>query len=269
MLMQVPSEPKARWRVRIAFLCLFAVFVALSFGAWYLADLSRLLDRNAARDSRAMVQGVTEPAQIDAALRQHPSNKFLQLVAMAIRAANDTSAAADKLFNEVEQPAIPAGINLAALNRSDLEALRRNLKTAEANALAFMPRHTALLKTEREGIEKYALSLHAEKETLTKLLEVIDKQHAETSAFFSNMMSARAEFYRAYESLVAVIAGEAGSYKVADGQFVFQFQRTVDRYNVANHATAVAAQRVGELAEERKRLETSQQAAWVQFVNRK
>src|SRR5664280_1149703 len=63
MLMQVPSEPKARWRVRIAFLCLFAVFVALSFGAWYLADLSRLLDRNAARDSRAMVQGVTEPAQ--------------------------------------------------------------------------------------------------------------------------------------------------------------------------------------------------------------
>ncbi|HXB77381.1 MAG TPA: hypothetical protein VNX23_08260, partial [Bradyrhizobium sp.] len=72
-----------------------------------------------------------------------------------------------------------------------------------------------------------------------------------------------------YESLVAVIAGEAGAYKVADGQFVFQFQRTVDRFNVANHATAVAARRVGDLAEERKRLDTSQQEAWVQFVTGK
>ena len=269
MLMQVPSKPKARWRVRIAFLCLFVVFVALSFGAWYLADLSRLLDRNAARDSQAALQGITEPAQIDAALRQHPSDKFLQMVAAASKAANDTSAAADKLSGEVEQPPIPAGINLATLNRPDLESLRRNLKTAEANANAFMPRYTALLKTEREGIEKYALSLRAEKETQTRLLDVVDKRHAETSAFFAKMMAARAEFYRAYESLVAVIAGEAGSYKVADGQFVFQFQRTVDRYNVANHATAVAASRVGELAEERKALDKAQQAAWVQLVNGK
>ena len=37
----------------------------------------------------------------------------------------------------------------------------------------------------------------------------------------------------------------------------------------ATHATAVAAKRVGELAEEKKTLDTSQQAAWVQFVNRK
>jgi hypothetical protein len=83
------------------------------------------------------------------------------------------------------------------------------------------------------------------------------------------MMSARAEFYRAYESLVAVIAGEAGAYKVVDGQFVFPFPRTVDRYNVAATATAVAAKRVGELAEKKSTLETSQQAAWVQFVNGK
>jgi len=269
VLMPVPSDPKARWRVRIAFLCLFVVFVALSFGAWYLADLGRLVERNAARESQAALQGITEPAQIDAALRQHPSDKFLQLVAMAGRAANDTNAAADKLSGEVEQPPIPAGINLAALNRPDLETLRRDLKTAEANANAFMPRYTALLKAERDAIEKYALSLHAGEETLTRLLDIVDKRHAETSALFSNMMAVRAEFYRAYESLVAVIAGEAGAYKVVDGQFVFQFQRTVDRYNIANHATAVAAKRVGELAEERKTLDKAQQAAWLQFVTGK
>jgi hypothetical protein len=267
--MQVPPNPKARWRVRLAFLCLFVVFVALSVGAWYIAGLARLAESHAARESRPAVQVIAAPSQIDEALRQHPSSKLLQMVAMAIKAADDTRAAADKLSSEVEQPPIPPGLNLAALSRPDLEALRRNLKTAEANANAFMPRYTALLKTERDAIEKYALSLHAEKETPAKLLEIIDKRQAELTAFTARMMSARAEFYRAYESLVAVIAGEAGAYKVADGQFVFQFQRTVDRYNIANHATAVAAKRVGELAEERKTLDKAQQVAWVQFISGK
>lgn len=269
MPMQAPSNPKTRIRVWLAFLCLVVVFAALSYGAWYIAGLARLAESRAPRVSQTAPQAVAAPSPIDEALRQHPSDKFLQLVAMAGKAANDSSAAADKLSGEVEQPPIPAGINLAALNRADLESLSRNLKTAEANATAFMPRYTALLKTERDGIERYALSLRAEQGLLTKLLAFVDQRHAETSAFFANMMAARAEFYRAYASLVAVIAGEAGSYKVADGQFVFQFQRTVDRYNVAGHATAVAAKRVGELAEEKKNLDTAQQAAWLQFVSGK
>ena len=267
--MQAPSNPKAKTRVWLAFLCLLVIFVALSYGAWYIAGLARLAESHAPRENQAAVRAVAAPSQIDEALRQHPPSKLLQMVAIATRAADDTRAAADRLSNEVEQPPIPAGINLAALNRSDLDSLRRNLKTAETNAIAFMPRYTALLKTERDAIEKQAVSLRVEKDALAKLLDIVDKRHAETSAFFSNMMAARAEFYRAYESLVAVIAGEAGAYKVADGQFVFQFQRTVDRYNVASHATSVAAKRVGELSEESRRLDTSQQEAWVQFVNGK
>jgi hypothetical protein len=82
-------------------------------------------------------------------------------------------------------------------------------------------------------------------------------------------MAARAEFYRAYESYVAVIAGEFGSYRVVDGQFIFPFQRTVDRYNVAATAMTAATKRVVELEEERQSLLTSQQAAWVQFANGK
>jgi hypothetical protein len=269
MRMQVPSDRKAKIRVRLAFLSLFVCFVLLSIAAWYVADLSRLRGGITARESQATLQGITDPAQIDEAVRQNPSNKFLRVLAMAIRAAEDTSAAAGKLSKEVEQPPIPAGINLSAQSRSNLEALRRNLKTAEANATAFMPRYAALLKTERDTVEKYALSQHVEKETLEKLLDIIDKRHAELTAFTTSMMSARAEFYRAYEGLVAVIAGEFGSYKVVDGQFMFQFQRTVDRYNIAARATAAAAKRVGELAEEKKNLEKSQQAAWVQFVNAK
>ena len=108
-----------------------------------------------------------------------------------------------------------------------------------------------------------------ETETLGKLMETVDKRQAEMTAFTSRMMSARAEFYRAYESYVAVIAGAFGTYKVVDGQFIFPLQRTVDRYNVAATAMSAATKRVVALEEERKRLLQSQQAAWVQFANGK
>src|ERR1700675_2887355 len=178
MLVQVkPSDPKAKIRVWLAFLSLFVVFVALSIGAWYIAGFARLAESHAPRESQAAPQVVAAPSPIDEALRQHPSDKLLQMVAMATRAAKDTSIAAEKLSSEVEQPPIPAGINLAASSRADLEALRGNLKTAEANATAFMPRYAALLKTERDGIEKQTLALHMDKDALAKLLDAIDSRH--------------------------------------------------------------------------------------------
>jgi hypothetical protein len=233
--------------------------IVLSVGAYFVADLRRLQESLAARESQTVLQGITDPRQMDEALRQHPSNKLLQMMAMATRAADETSAATEKLSNEVEPPAISKGINLGAASRSDLEALRRDLKTAEANATAFMPRYVALLKTERDSVEKYALSLHVDKDAVSRLLDSVDKRHAEITAFTSRMSLARADFYRAYESYVAVLVGEFGSYKVVGGQFIFPFQHTVDRYNVAAHAMAVAAKRVAELEEERKSLMKSQQ----------
>ena len=150
----MPSDPNPNTRVRIAFLCLFVFMVVLSVGAYFVADLRKLQDSIAARESQTALQGITDPRQMDEALRQHPSNKFLQMMAMATRAADETSAATEKLSNEVEPPAISKGINLGAASRSDLEALRRDLKTAEANATALMPRCVALLKTERANVEK-------------------------------------------------------------------------------------------------------------------
>jgi hypothetical protein len=188
---------------------------------------------------------------------------------MATRAANETNAAIEKLSNEVEPPAISKDINLGAASRSDLEALRRDLKTAQANATTFMPRCIALLKTERDNVEKYALSLHVEKDTISRFLDNIDKRHAEITAFTSRMSLARADFYRAYENYVAVLVGEFGAYKVVNGEFIFPFQRTVDRYNVAAHAMTVAAKRVAELEEEKNSLLKSQREGWQQLVNGK
>ena len=265
----MPSDPNAKTRVRIAFLCLFVFVIALSVGAYFIAGLSKLQQSIAVREGQTALQGATDPGQIDEAIRQHPSNKFLQMVAMATRAANETSAATEKLAGEVEPPAISKAINPGAASRSDLEALRRDLKTAEANATALLPRYIALLKTERDNVEKYALSMHVESDSVGKLLDSLDKRHAEITAFASSMSSARADYYRAYEKYVAVLVEEFGSYKVVDGQFIFPFQRTVDRYNVAGHAMTVAAKRVAELEEERKRLLKSQQEGWERLVNGK
>ena len=260
----MPSDPNAKTRVAIAFLSLFVVFSA---GAYLVAGLSKLPENISARESRTALQGITDPGQIEEALKKYPSNKILQTMAMATRAADETSAAAEKLSNEIAPPAVSKDINLGAASRTDLEALRRDLKTAQANASAFMPRFSALLKTERDDVKKYALSLQMQDDAVKRLLDNIDKRHAELTAFTSRIVSARADFYRAYENYVAVLAGEFGTYKVVDGQFIFPFQRTVDRYNVAANAMTAASKQVTELEQERKNLVKSGQERWMQFVN--
>src|ERR1700687_125333 len=118
--MEMPSDPKANTRVRIAFLFLFVFMIVFSVAAYFVADLGKLQESIAARESQTALQGVTDPRQIDEALKRHPSNKFLQMMAMATRAANETNAVIEKLSNQVEPPAISKDINLAAESRRDL-----------------------------------------------------------------------------------------------------------------------------------------------------
>ena len=265
----MPSDPNAKWRVRIAFFFLFVSVIGFSVAAYFVLDLRKVQERMAARESRTALQGVTDARQVDEALRQHPQNKFLQLIAMATKAADETNAAIEKLSNEIAPPGVAKNINFGAASRSDLEALRRDLKTAQANATTFLPRYVALLEAERGKVDKYALSLHVEKDTLGKFMESIDKRQAEITAFASKMLSARADFYGAYDNYVAVLAAEYGAYKIENGQFIFPFQRTVDRYNVAAHDMTLAAKHVAELEQERKNLLKSQQERWTQFVSGK
>jgi len=262
----MPAGPNANARVRIALLFLFFLIV-LCVGGWFAGDLSRLQDRFSARESQAALQAIGEPGQLDEALRQHPANKFLQMMAMAIKAANKTSAATEKLTSEIEPPAISKATNLGAMSRSDLEALGRDLKTAEANATAFLPRYVAVLKTERDDVEKYALSLHLGKDTMRRLLDNIDQRHADITALISRMLPARADYYRAYENYVAVLVTEFGRYRVVNGEFIFPFQHVVNRYNVAADAMSAAAKQVNDLEAERRSLQKSQQDGLVQLVN--
>ena len=132
-----------------------------------------------------------------------------------------------------------------------------------------MPRYVALLKTERDNVEKYALSLHLGKDTVGRLLDNVDKRHADITALTARMLSARADYYRAYENYVAVLVTEFGRYRVVNGEFIFPFQHVVDRYNAAADAMSVAAKRVNDLEAERRSLQKSQQDDLVQLVNGK
>jgi hypothetical protein len=259
----MPADPSSKTRVALAFLFLFVVLVV---GGYLVRDLRKLQESVADRERQTALQGVIDPEQLSEALKQYPSNKFLQLMAMATKAANDSNVAIEKLSNEVEPASISKSGNLGGASRSDLEALRRDLKTADTNATTFLPRYTALLKAERDSVERYARSLGVGPDTTSKLLDNIDKRHAEIAALTSKMLSARAESYRAYDNLVGLIIAEFGTYKVINGQLIFPLQRTVDRYNVAANAVTVAAKRVAELGEERKAMLKSQQERWAQFV---
>jgi hypothetical protein len=253
--MEIPSGSRSPPRARtvIAFIFLFVSVFALLVGAYFVAHLGKLQEAIAAREAQTELQGITDPEQMDEALRRHPSNKFLQLMAMTARTAGETRAATEKLSNEIEPPALSKSLNLGTAGRNDLEALRGTLKNAGANAAAILPRYVALFKTERDKIETYARSLNFEKDTVRNYLESVDKRHATTTASVSRMLSARADYYRAYENYVGVLVGESGAYKVVNGQFIFPFQRAADRYNAAANAMTAATKRVADLEEERKK----------------
>jgi hypothetical protein len=262
------SNSSARVRTAVAFVFLFVSLIAFSVAAYFVPRLSKLQERVVAREGQTELRGITDPKQIDEALRRRPSNRFLQFVAMATKAAGDTRAATEKLSSEIEPPAL-SNSNLSTADRSDLEALRTALKTAEANATTFLPRYAGLFKTERDKIENYARSLHLEQDTVRSFMEAIDRRHSQALDYTAKMLSGRADYYRAYEQYVAVLAGEFGTYKVENGQFIFPFQRTVDRYNLAAKAMNAAAKRLAELDEEGKTLAQSQQEEWEKFVSSK
>jgi hypothetical protein len=222
-------EQKAKWRAPIAFAFFFLFLIILSVGANFVPGLGKFKEMIAANET------------------QH-------LAAMATQAANETSVAIDTLSNEFRPPTLSNDINSSTASRTDLEALRSELKTAEASAAAFMPRYTALLKTEHDKVKNYAQSPRADRDSVSKVLDDIDKRQAKITVLISTMLLARTEYYRAYENYLGVLVSNFGAYKVVDGEFIFTVQSTVDRYNVAAGALTAAANRVAELEEERKKV---------------
>ena len=228
-----------------------SVFVLL-IGAYFASQIYNNSAEGiiAAREGQAALQDITDSQRIDEALGQPPSNKFLQMLATAKKAASETGVSINKLSDEIE-PKVSKDFDPRTASRSELEALRRDVQTAETNAATFMSRCRALFITERDKMESYALSLSVDKDAVSGLLSGIDSRHAKIEAFNSKMMLARAEFYRAYKDYLTFLIGEFGTYKVVDGQFIFPERSTADRFNALVSTVTAAGKRVADLGVER------------------
>jgi len=257
------SHRRATARIVIAFVLLLVVVAGLSIGVYY---LGKLQENMAAQESRTALEALKDATPVEAALARYPTNRLLKLTAMATRAAIETSSATEKLSRDIEPPALAKDITLAAASRSDLEALRRDLKIAETNATTFMPRYLALLKAERDRLEDDARALNLEKNVVSRFTDGVDRRHADIAILISKMLAAHAEYYRAYDKCAAALIAEFGRYKVTNGQFIFPIQYMADRYNIAANAMTAAATRVAELEAERKTLAQSPLTGWEQIA---
>jgi hypothetical protein len=257
------SDRRARARVIVAFLFLLVVVAALSAGVYY---LSKFQENMAGQERRTALDALKDATPVEEALARYPSNRLLKLMTMATKAAIETATASEKLSREIEPPALAKDITLVAASRSDLDALRRDLKIAETNATTFMPRYLALLKAERDRLENDARSLNLEKNIVSQFTDGVDLLHAEIAALVSKMLTGRAEYYRAYDKCAAALIAEFGRYKVTNGQFIFPVQYMADRYNVAANAMTSAATRIAELDAERKTLAQSPLTGWDQIA---
>lgn len=253
-------------RIGIAF---FLLLVLLTVAASLSIDLNKFQERASVQEDRAILQGVTGPAELERALRQYPKNNVLQLMAKATRVAGSTKDAIDKLSAQIEPAQLSKELNFGSASRDELDAFRRALKTAEANAGAFLPRYAAILKAEREQIESATASFHVPKEIASQLIEGLAQRHARTLDAISRVLSARVDYYRAYDKYIAFMSGELGSFKIVAGQFIFPLQRTVERYNVAAQAMTSAGKRVSDLENDLKKLEQPLPEEWVSLTGAK
>lgn len=253
-------------RIQIAF---FALLVLLTVAASLSIDLSKFQQPGSSSEGQAILQGISNPGELESALRQHPSNNVLQLMAKATSVADNTKAAIDQLSAQVEPPRLSKDLNFASVSRDELESFGRDLKTAEANASAFLPRYAAILKAEQEQIKSATVSFHVPREISEQLLHGVTQRQAKTLNAISLILSARADYYRAYDKYITFLSGELGSFKVVAGQFIFPDQRTVERYNAASQAMTTAGRRVNELEADMKKQEQPLPDEWIPLTGAK
>jgi len=248
-------------------LIIFGVFaVACLVALVFVGDLARYQESAMLEEGQTALRDVSDREQLDQVLRKYPANRILKLVALANEKSAEIDAASRKMLDEAEPAALSKPASLTVSSRSDLDALLRDLKTAESNVTALTSRTGALIKAKRDETQDGARALGVESKTIARFMAAVDEQHAEIAALAAKVLAARADYYAAYEKCAALLVKEFGSYKVTKGQFIFRLQPTADAYNAASDAMAAATKHRAELEEERAALRQSQLDRWKKFV---
>ena len=247
-------------------IAVISLLVLLTVAASLSIDLGKYQQRLSTQEGQAALQGIGNPSQLESALKQHPSNSLLKLMAQTLRITNDTKAAIDQLSAQIEPARVSKEPNFGSVTRDELDAFRRDLKTAEANARAFLPRYAAIFKAERAQIDSATVSLHVPKEIASQVLDGVTQRQAKALNAISLILAARADYYSAYDKYIAFLSSELGSFKVVAGQFIFPLQRTVERYGAAAQAMTSSAKRVAELEADMKKQEKPLPEEWMQLT---
>ena len=252
----------------LAVFILCAVLTVCFGTLYFVGDLARFQDAISLREGQAALESVNDPEQLDQALKQHPSNKILKMVALAKRNSVEMDTVTRGLLTEAEPRDLWKQTDLGASSRSDLEALGHDLKIAEGNAKTLESRYLPLVKAERDEVEHDASVLVGRTNTLAKFMSMIDEQHADMKSLISRISAERLEYNAAYEKCVALLMQEFGLYKVVNGQIIFQLQPTADSYNEAAAKMAAGASRLEELDAERATLKQFQLERWKNLFGR-
>ena len=253
-------RPVTSARIKLAF---FALLAALTVAVSLSIDLSKFQDRVSTEEAQTILRGIGNPGELESALKHNPASGVLQLMAKTTKVVANTKGAVDQLSAQIEPARLSKEPNFGSVSRDELDSFRRDLKTAEANAVAFLPRYTALFKAEHEQIERATVSSRVPKEIASQLLQGVSQRQAKQLNAISLILSARADYYRAYDKYVAFLSGELGSFKVVGGQFIFPLQPTVARYNAAAQAMTAAGRRVTELETDMKKLDQPLPEEWL------
>jgi hypothetical protein len=234
---------------------------------YFVGNLARFQEAHIARESQAALRSVHDPAQLDLLVKQYPSNRVLKLVGLANRDAIEIEAATRSLLNEADPGELWKRMQSGVSGRADLEALARDLKTAESNAAALETRYEALSKAARDKVEHDASAEAGQDDMLARFMAMIDAQHAAVKAVVSRIAAARLDYFGAYQKCVALLIREFGATRVVNGQYIFPLQPQADSYNGAAAAMADAARRLAELETERTGLRRSQLDEWKSFAD--
>src|SRR4051812_10467570 len=113
--METTLRRNGKIRIVIAFISLFVFTILLSFAAYNLSGLRKAQESSVARERQAPFQSAPS-SQISESAGGRPPNTHSQLIAMATKAAEETSVAAVMLFREIEPPSVPKDLDLGSAN---------------------------------------------------------------------------------------------------------------------------------------------------------
>jgi hypothetical protein len=213
--------------------------------------------KEALRDVSFQAKPVADVAQ------QHTSNKFLQFAALALSAAEEASASAKTVYDELEPPLLAKDINPTTATRTELQAYLAALRTAQANATQIVPRVRAIEAQKHEKVKALAKTTGVSDDVQSNFLVGLDEAAAKNLERLERQSASYANLYRALAANCTLLIEQYGRYQVLpDKRIQFADSTATGAYSVNSHAAEAAAKEAQRLFEEAQQMQRMQRTSF-------